>query len=272
MTADWINLFFRFPVTVSALVLALPVSALAQPPSGPGWTALLNGRDLKGWHGRVCAIEPLDRGDRSPCCRETFPFEWFATRAVLLDANNPERLSAAPGAGGAIVNGVTGKTPDLLSDREYGDLDLYLEFMMARRSNSGVYFEGHYEVQLFDSSGETKLTPASSAGIYSVYRKGGAGTFAGSPPRVNAARPPGEWQTLEVSFRAPRFDTSGKKVANAKFLRVVYNGAVVQQDVEVDGPTTSGRGTPEAVAGPLMLQGDHGPVAFRNIYVRPKSK
>ena len=73
---------------------------------------------------------------------------------------------------------------------------------------------------------------------------------------------------MSIPILAPRFDASGKKIANAKFLRVVYNGVLIQENVEVDEPTISAQGTPEAPLGPLMLQGDHGPVAFRNIYVR----
>ena len=67
----------------------------------------------------------------------------------------------------------------------------------------------------------------------------------------------------------PRFDSSGKKIQNARFLRVVYNGVLVQKDVEVDGPTRAAMDIPEAPTNSLMLQGDHGPVAFHNIYVRP---
>ena len=87
-------------------------------------------------------------------------------------------------------------------------------------------------------------------------------------PRVNASRAPGEWQWLRIRFRAPRFDTSNRKTENARFLRVVLNGQVVQENVEVEGPTRAHMDLPEAAENPLMLQGDHGPVAYRNIYIR----
>ena len=219
-----------------------------------GWRPLLNGRDMKGWHGRVCDIEPIDRGDRSPSCVKHYPFEWSS------GASNPDKLSAVS---------TNGQSQDLLSDEKFGDVEVYLEFMLERGSNSGIYMQGHYEVQIFDSFAETKLVYGSSGGIYRGFSKPGSGKFAGSPPRVNAARPPGEWQSLQISFQAPRFDASGKKVANAKFIRVLLNGALIQENVEVDEPTISAQGTPEAPLGPLMLQGDHGPVAYRNIYVRP---
>ena len=85
---------------------------------------------------------------------------------------------------------------------------------------------------------------------------------------VNATRRPGEWQSFQIWFQAPRFDSSGKKTANAKFLRVLHNGILVQRDVEAEGPTRSGLEIPEAATNPLMIQGDHGPVAFRNLYWR----
>ena len=95
--------------------------------------------------------------------------------------------------------------------------------------------------------------------------------MGGWPPLVNASRRPGEWQSFHIWFRAPRFDSSGKKIANARFLRVLHNGQLVQKNTEVDGPTRSGLEIPEAAENPLMLQGDHGPVAYRNIYFRPLS-
>jgi hypothetical protein len=91
-------------------------------------------------------------------------------------------------------------------------------------------------------------------------------------PLVNASRKPGEWQSFYAWFRAPRFDASGKKIENAKFIRVLHNGVLVQDNVEAEGPTRSAMNLPEAPLNPLMIQGDHGPVAYRNMYVRPLRK
>jgi hypothetical protein len=71
-----------------------------------------------------------------------------------------------------------------------------------------------------------------------------------------------------VQFRAPRFDASGRKTENARFIKVVHNGVVVQENVEVEGPTRAAMEGPETKHGPLLLQGDHGPVAYRNIRIR----
>jgi hypothetical protein len=90
----------------------------------------------------------------------------------------------------------------------------------------------------------------------------------GIPPRVNAARPFGEWQTLDVVFRAPRFDAGGKKVRNARFDKVVLNGQVIHENVELATPTGHAWRQKEVARGPILLQGDHGPVAFRKIRMR----
>jgi len=217
-----------------------------------GWSPLLNGRDLSGWHGD---------GNR--------PNEWFTTTAIIWDRLlGPTRLSATPKPGGVILNSRGGRTVNLVSDEKFGDVELYLEFMLAKGSNSGVYLQGLYEVQIFDSYGSTEpVTSSDAGGIYHKWIDNhGVG---GSRPSRNASRRPGEWQSYQIWFRAPRFDASGKKTENGKFIRVLFNGLSVQDDVEVDGPTRANMEIPEAAENPLMLQGDHGPVAFRNIYYRP---
>jgi hypothetical protein len=217
-----------------------------------GWTPLLNGRDLSGWHGLGKA-----------------PNDWFTATGIIWDRLlGPTRLSAVRGPGNRILNGPQGRTANLVSDQKFGDIELYLEFMLAKGSNSGVYLHGLYEVQIFDSYGSTEpVTSSDCGGIYHRWIDNhGVG---GSAPSRNACRRPGEWQSYHIWFRAPRFDASGRKIANAKFIRVVFNGLSVQDNVEVDGPTRAAMDAPEAATNPIMLQGDHGPVAFRNIYVRP---
>jgi hypothetical protein len=217
-----------------------------------GWRPLLNGRDLSGWH-----------------AQDGKPSEWFTTRGVRFERLlAPTRLFAIPEPGNRIVNGPTGRTANLVTDEKFGDVELYLEFMLAKGSNSGVYLHGLYEIQIFDSWGSTEPMKSSDCG--GVYHRWinnqGVG---GSAPRVNASRRPGEWQSFQIWFRAPRFDASGRKLENARFIRVLHNGILVQDNVEVDGPTRAHMNHPEAAVNPLMLQGDHGPVAFKDIYVRP---
>src|SRR5687767_2772605 len=166
-----------------------------------------------------------------------------------------------------MVNG-SGKTANLCTERGFGDVELYAEFMLAKGSNSGIYLQGLYEIQIFDSwgSGDAMKTSDGGAIYHRWIDERGVG---GSPPLVNASRRPGEWQSYQAWFRAPRFDAAGKKLEPARFLRVLFNGQVVQKDVDIDGPTRAHLQIPEAAQNPLMIQGDHGPVALRNIYVRP---
>jgi hypothetical protein len=194
---------------------------------------------------------------------------WLEGGDAALDPKNERRLIVKPGKG-VFVNGVHGRLPNLLSKQEFGDLEVHVEFLIPRHSNSGVKLQGLYEIQIFDSYGVKKPTAADSGGIYPRaellprYHH----IDKGIPPRVNAARPAGQWQALDIIFRAPRFDAAGKKTANARFVRVVLNGQVVHENVELKTPTGNNWRLPETARGPLLLQADHGPVAFRNVRVR----
>jgi hypothetical protein len=170
----------------------------------------------------------------------------------------PERLQSTAGTG-VLFNGDDGRGVDLLSEREHGDCEVHVEFAVAKGSNSGVYFQGQYEVQILDSFGrkDADLKYGDCGGIYNT-----------AAPKTNASKAHGEWQTFDITFQAPRFDEAGKKTANAKFIKVVHNGTVIHENVEVKGPTTAALGGAEKTKGPLMLQGDHGPVAFRNIRIK----
>lgn len=217
-----------------------------------GWEPLLDGSSLAGW--RACDAQASN--------------DWRAVRAIRFERLlSPTQLSGRGTGGGVILNG-TGKTANLCTTRAFGDIELYAEFMLAKGSNSGVYLQGLYEMQILDSWGAKEpLTSSDLGGIYHQWIDNrGVG---GSAPRVNATRRPGEWQSYQAWFRAPRFDAAGTKTAAARFVRVLLNGQLVQQDVDVAGPTRAALNLPEGPARPLMLQGDHGPVAFRNIHVRP---
>ena len=89
---------------------------------------------------------------------------------------------------------------------------------------------------------------------------------------MNACKAPGQWQKYVIDFRAPRFDAAGKKTADAKFVRVTLNGQTLHENVTMKGPTPSGVTGREAATGPIMFQGDHGPVAYRNIKITPTDK
>ncbi|MFY0598745.1 MAG: DUF1080 domain-containing protein [Cyclobacteriaceae bacterium] len=151
---------------------------------------------------------------------------------------------------------------------EHEDIDLEIDVMLPKGSNSGIYFHGMYEVQLLDSWGKDKATFSDIGGIYQRWdenRPEGEKGYEGKNPKINAAYAPGLWQNLKISFKAPRFDENGKKLANARFESVRLNGHLVQEDVEVSGPTRAAVLREEKRKGPIMIQGDHGPMAFRNV-------
>src|SRR5262245_47549665 len=209
---------------------------------GAGEKTLFNGKDLAGWKFRG--------GDKAKKSKWT----------VVRDVRPGDKGFASLEGAGVLLNGDDGRGVDLLTEAVHGDCELHIEFNIAKGSNSGVYFMGQYEVQILDSWGKADkdLKFGDCGGIYNH-----------APPKVNASRQPGEWQSFDVIFRAPRFDACGAKVANARFIKVVHNAKVVQENVEVKGPTTAALGGKETAQGPLMLQGDHGPVAFRAIRLRP---
>jgi len=199
--------------------------------------------------------------------------EWQMVGEVAKDPANEKALAAKPGTG-VIYNGPKGRTKDLVTADEFGDIALHVEFMIPKGSNSGIYFMDRYEIQVYDSYGVEKdaYPGIECGGIYERWdpaRGKGKEGFEGHSPRVNASKAPGEWQTFDVIFRAPRFDANGKKTANAKFVKVVHNGTVIHENVEVTGPTRGAISEQEKAAGPLRLQGDHGPVAYRNLRIVP---
>ena len=196
---------------------------------------------------------------------------WQPAAAVTLDPANPRQFKIEPGAG-VFVNGPKGKTTNLITKDAFGDLETHVEFCVPKGSNSGVKFHAVYEIQIFDSWKSTKKPSGSDCG--GIYPRALAlpkyhHIDDGIAPRENACLPPGEWQTLDIVFLAPRFDTAGKKIANARMLKVVLNGKLIQDNEELKTPTGSNWDKPEHATGPFYMQSDHGPVAFRNVKIRP---
>jgi hypothetical protein len=195
--------------------------------------------------------------------------KWYLADNAGLDPDNPKRLTGKAGKG-VLINGPSGRTNDLLSKELFGDVEIQLEFLIAKGSNSGLKFHGLYEIQILDSHGKKVLTGDSCGGIYprAEEKPKYHHIDKGIPPRTNAARPAGEWQSLHAIFLAPRFDAAGKKIANARLLKAMLNGELIHENVELLTPTGGNWKRAEMARGPLLLQGDHGPVAFRNIRVR----
>ncbi len=181
---------------------------------------------------------------------------------VGVAAVHPERANEliVKKGSGEMINSpskANGKSLDIYSTFTHGDARIELEIMVPKGSNSGIYLHGEYEIQVLDSFGRTKLGMGDMGAIYGA-----------KPPALNASKKPGEWQKYEILFHAPKYK-DGKKVKNAHVEKVVLNGKVIQENVELPKPTPGGLTGKEMAKGPIMFQGDHGPVAYRNIKISP---
>ncbi len=185
---------------------------------------------------------------------------------VLFDGSD---LSAWEGAENwTVENGVAiPKTGGIQTKQGFGDCQLHVEWAAPEevtgsgqgRGNSGVYLMGKYEVQILDSYDNTTYYDGQCGAIYKQ-----------SPPMVNACRPPGEWQTYDIIFEAPRFDDDGDVVKPAA-VTVLHNGVVIQNHFELEGATAwDSPPLYEAHAEklPISLQNHGNPVKFRNIWIR----
>lgn len=204
---------------------------------------------------------------------KTSTANWSIAGDVTVDVNQTNVLTTTPGKGVLAciqLPGKAGLAYNLLTNFEHGDADVEVEFMMAKGSNSGIYLQGRYEIQLFDSWGAKELHVYDVGSIYERWdeaRPSGTKGYEGHVPRIDAGKAPGLWQKMKISFQAPRFDAAGKKIANAKMLKVELNGIILHENVELFGPTRSSIDG-EVAKGPLMFQGDHGSVAFRNLVIK----
>jgi hypothetical protein len=158
--------------------------------------------------------------------------------------------------------------------KSFGNCQLHIEWASPKppkgksqsRGNSGIYFMERYEVQILDSytadnyKDNRTYADGQAASLYGQYR-----------PIVNACRKPGEWQTYDISFLAPKFDKDGKLVRRAR-VTVLHNGIVVQNNVEYWGPSGHKQKNPKyswhEEKRPISLQNHGSPVRFRNIWIR----
>jgi len=244
---SWSNLAVKFFVSASLFLLVLGTSKAADKPVN-----LVNEKSWSNFDG------------------------WSTAASIAGSASEKKWKSVKPGK--AIIHNTDkkeAKPKDIVSILEHGDVELEIEFMIPKSSNSGIYFMKRYEVQILDSFGKSDedLSFGDCGGIYQIWddskptnkEKG----FEGTPPTTNASTAPGAWQKFRVQFRAPRFDSEGNKTENARFIRVIHNGVTIHEDVEVTGPTRGGHDKNEVAKAPLMIQGNHGPVAIRKLIVKP---
>jgi hypothetical protein len=244
-------------VALASVALA-PVVAVAQQAPAGGWPQRSRERPLP-----PVVVPPAQR----------LPVPAPNGAIVLFDGRTLDAWQTADGrpAGWTLVAGgameVVKDAGDIQTRQAFGDCEVHFEWAAPTppegsdqdRGNSGVFLMGRSEVQVLDSYGNVTYADGSAASIFGQF-----------PPRVNASRPPGEWQTYDIRFTRPRFDSSGTLVRPAR-MTVRHNGVLVHDNVALLGPTSYMRRDPYVAHPdrlPLKLQ-DHGhPVRFRNIWIR----
>ena len=159
---------------------------------------------------------------------------------------------------------------DLATKQKFGDVQLHVEWAAPvevrgnsqNRGNSGIYLQGRYEVQVLDSYRNPTYADGQAGAIYGQW-----------PPLVNATRKPGEWQSYDIVFEAPKFQ--GEKLVKPAYLTVFLNGVLLHNHKELMGPTVH-RQLAKYVAQPaedsLVLQDHQQPVRYRNIWIRRLSR
>ena len=182
--------------TLSMFVAAMMLLAAGLPATAAE-TANPLGKNLKGW----LAKGPIEKS------------KWTVGTAGL-DKDDAGKLAVLPlGDEPPALITPEGHGADVYTEAKFGDCTVELEVMVPKRSNSGIYLMGEYEVQVLDSFGRERVGPGDMGGIYGA-----------NAPRVNASGEPGTWQKYVIEFRAPRFDADGNKTANARFVKVTLNG------------------------------------------------
>lgn len=178
------------------------------------------------------------------------------------------RPAAWPVVNGAVVS--RSGTGNIYSRRKFSSAQIHVEYSVPpmpnvhgqARGNSGVYLQGRYEIQILDSFQNPTYANGSNAALYGQHA-----------PLVNVSRPPGEWQTYDIVFHAPKC-AADRTVAAKGTVTVLHNGVLVQDHVTIEGRTTSSDDTDVCEPGPLMLQDHRHPDAketfmqFRNIWMR----
>jgi hypothetical protein len=257
-----------YPRLLIAVLLLASTASVSR--ADDRWKPLFNGKDLSGWTAR------------NPRAKKV----WVVCDDVRLDPADPARLLPI-GTGGrptsVLLCGGDGRGSDLMTGESFGDYELHLEFTVPKGSNSGVYNRGLFEIQIFDSFGVLKPAFHDCGALYER-----------AVPPTNLARPPGEWQSYDITMKGKRLtlvwngqlvyhdrDVRYGETDEAAFERLTAENAGRPPELRVrleekdgkyvgyfgEGGTRSGLDGPDR-PGPILLQGDHGPVAFRNIRIR----
>ena len=187
---------------------------------------------------------------------------WQYVDSVVL-AKDAKKLSIVDGKSASVLLKNTTEEDDLISSTFFADSQLSFEFMLAKDARAQVYLQGRYAINLAGISNSKALTPLSAGGLDVRGANGG-----GIAPLLDAAKPAGEWQRLDVKFRAPRFDDARNKVEDALFIEIKLNGLVVQQNTLANGVGQTSKYGWEDQYGPLVIRNLDGAVALKNLDIR----
>jgi hypothetical protein len=252
-----------------AIVAAALLAALLIPRTSPATGEVASANEWK-IHDRSRPMAPVITPGE--CATPDHAGQPPSDAIVLFNGHDLSKWVAADGgpAKWQVGDGYFATTPgtgDMSTREAFGDCQLHVEWATPSpphgqdqdRGNSGVFLQSLYEVQVLDSYQSKTYADGQAAAVYGQY-----------PPLVNACRPPGQWQTYDIIFHGPRFDSSGK-LTRAAFITVIQNGVLVQDHVRIMGPTQHMRRppyhpTPEKL--PLKLQDHNHPVRYRNIWIR----
>ncbi len=207
-----------------------------------------------------------DAGPEKPPAGATVLFDGTEASLTANWTMRPEKNKPGAPAMWPVADGaMTSTKRDIVSNEKYGDFKLHVEFcepVLAaevkgqERGNSGVYLQGRYEIQVLDSYG-LKSKKDDCGAVYNI-----------KAPSENACKPPGEWQTYDITFTAAKYDADGKKTADP-VVTVVQNGTKVQDETSIPHATGSEIMKPGPTPGPILLQYHNNGVRFRNVWIVP---
>jgi hypothetical protein len=262
------NIFRKFDVTNDKPVAVLPgeFSGSMVKFTGDGWTGTIADGHFRASNGNESfdlqhiTRTPPSLGEKPPA-GATVLFDgsnmnlWAKMKEKdWLTEDGPSLWHLVPGAAIEVVP----RAGSLISRKQFGDAKIHVEFRtLGGPTNSGVYIQDRYEANINEMYGRLDGNPC--AGFDNC-------TPADARPGIRCSRPPLEWQTLDIDFKAPRFDATGKKTANPR-VTMLFNGTALYTDRELGPVTLNAARLGEAPTGPIQLQ-EHGmPVQFRNIWV-----
>lgn len=271
-------MYFRIVAAASLLLLVGDVCRTQE--TSEGWLPLFNGKDTSGWkirNEKITRTRYVDTDGKEIAGAKKAKLDG---RDIIVDAKGVEvkakavQETVANPLGWTVENGeLICHQPhggnDIYSEQKFTDFELHIEFQAT--SNSGVYLQGRYEIQVDNSlNAKPKLVEKDGKKVEMLDSHQCGAIYGRIAPAKNMARPPKEWQSFDVVFHGAR-GTAGKVERKAR-VTLIWNGEKVIDDAEIDGPTGAALDGKVTEPGPLLLQGDHGKVAYRNIRIRPLSK